>query len=77
MHANGQVVDTVESHRPSHVLEASTRKLGKASPDTTGLGRTISKKSLDMAIRHMVRLQIRFFFLSSYAGREMDPDNVT
>ncbi|KAL1819216.1 hypothetical protein ACET3Z_014085 [Daucus carota] len=53
MHANGQVVDTVESHRPSHVLEASTRKLGKASPDTTGLGRTISKKSLDMAIRHM------------------------
>lgn len=53
MITNGQVVDAVESHRPSHVLEASTRKLGKASPDTTGLGRTISKKSLDMAIRHM------------------------
>ncbi|KAK1355525.1 cell wall protein RBR3 [Heracleum sosnowskyi] len=52
MHANGQVVDAVESHRPSHVLEAS-RKLGKASPDTTGFGRTISKKSLDMAIKHM------------------------
>lgn len=27
-----------------------------SSPDSTGFGRTLSKKSLDMAIRHMVHL---------------------
>lgn len=27
-----------------------------SSPDSSGFGRTLSKKSLDMAIRHMVRI---------------------
>ncbi|KAL2250293.1 proteoglycan 4 [Sesamum indicum] len=46
--ANGQLTDAMDSKR-----ELSTRKSVKASTDSTGFGRTISKKSLDMAIRHM------------------------
>ncbi|KAL0310100.1 UNVERIFIED_CONTAM: hypothetical protein Sradi_5952300 [Sesamum radiatum] len=46
--ANGQLTDAMDSRR-----ELSTRKSVKASTDSTGFGRTISKKSLDMAIRHM------------------------
>ncbi|KAL2557593.1 hypothetical protein Fot_02332 [Forsythia ovata] len=47
MHANGQS-DTIDSRR---VLSA--RKPVKTSTESTGFGRTISKKSLDVAIRHM------------------------
>ncbi|XP_059641713.1 uncharacterized protein LOC132283721 [Cornus florida] len=53
-HANGQAA--LESRRPAHVSELSMRKSVKTSTTATespGLGRTISKKSLDMAIRHM------------------------
>ena len=35
-----------------------------SSPDSAGFGRTLSKKSLDMAIRHMVRHLIISFSLS-------------
>ncbi|XP_051130640.1 uncharacterized protein LOC127251105 [Andrographis paniculata] len=43
---NGQLSDNMDSRR-------EMRKPVKASTDNTGFGRTISKKSLDMAIRHM------------------------
>ncbi|KAL2484958.1 hypothetical protein Adt_29714 [Abeliophyllum distichum] len=46
--ANGQLSDAIDARR-----EVSTRKPLKASTESTGFGRTISKKSLDMAIRHM------------------------
>ncbi|KAL6988212.1 hypothetical protein U1Q18_013959 [Sarracenia purpurea var. burkii] len=55
-HANGQAVHTMESRKASHVSELSMRKPIKTSATSTeslGIGRTISKKSLDMAIRHM------------------------
>ncbi|KAL6574465.1 hypothetical protein OROMI_011750 [Orobanche minor] len=45
---NGNLTDVVDSRR-----ELLTRKPAKTSTDSTGFGRTISKKSLDMAIRHM------------------------
>ncbi|KAL7169462.1 hypothetical protein ACSBR2_034493 [Camellia fascicularis] len=56
LHANGQAVDTMESRKASHVSDLSTRKPVKTSAtstDNSGFGRNISKKSLDMAIRHM------------------------
>ncbi|XP_057804378.1 uncharacterized protein LOC131019804 [Salvia miltiorrhiza] len=46
--SNGPSNDVVDSRR-----ELSSRKPAKTSADSTGFGRTISKKSLDMAIRHM------------------------
>ncbi|KAL3839930.1 hypothetical protein ACJIZ3_024521 [Penstemon smallii] len=46
--ANGNLSDAMDSRR-----ELSTRKPVKTSSDSTGFGRTISKKSLDMAIKHM------------------------
>ncbi|KAH6769383.1 serine/arginine repetitive matrix-like protein [Perilla frutescens var. frutescens] len=47
--SNGSLNDAADSRR-----ELSARKPTKAaSTDSTGFGRTISKKSLDMAIRHM------------------------
>nr|XP_016457243.1 PREDICTED: sialidase-like isoform X3 [Nicotiana tabacum] len=49
----GQLNDISDSRRASHVSELSTRKPVKTATDSTGLGRTISKKSLDVAIRHM------------------------
>ncbi|CAN4115834.1 unnamed protein product [Withania somnifera] len=45
--------DISDSRRASHVSELSTRKPVKTATDSMGLGRTISKKSLDVAIRHM------------------------
>ncbi|KAL6508107.1 hypothetical protein OROGR_024302 [Orobanche gracilis] len=45
---NGNLTDVVDSRR-----ELLMRKPAKTSTDSTGFGRTISKKSLDMAIRHM------------------------
>ncbi|KAL7136017.1 hypothetical protein ABFS83_10G001800 [Erythranthe nasuta] len=47
-HTNGQLSDAMDSRK-----ELSARKPAKISTDSTGFGRTISKKSLDMAIRHM------------------------
>lgn len=55
-HANGHIADAHESRRTSHISEQSTRRPVKSTntaTDGTGFGRTISKKSLDMAIRHM------------------------
>uniref|UniRef100_A0A5B7BJ47 Putative GPI-anchored protein PB15E9.01c n=1 Tax=Davidia involucrata TaxID=16924 RepID=A0A5B7BJ47_DAVIN len=55
-HTNGQAVDPLESRKATHVSESSMRKPVKSSTtsaESTGFGRTISKKSLDMAIRHM------------------------
>ncbi|KAL1549041.1 sporozoite surface protein 2 [Salvia divinorum] len=46
--SNGPLNDVVDSRR-----ELSSRRPAKTSTDSTGFGRTISKKSLDMAIRHM------------------------
>lgn len=54
-HVNGHV-DLNETRRGSHVSDSAARKPVKASTtatESTGFGRTISKKSLDMAIRHM------------------------
>ncbi|CAA2968903.1 Hypothetical predicted protein [Olea europaea subsp. europaea] len=48
MPANGQLSDAIDTRR-----ELSTRKPLKTSTESTGFGRNISKKSLDMAIRHM------------------------
>ncbi|GMI89908.1 BASIC PROLINE-RICH PROTEIN6 [Hibiscus trionum] len=56
VHSNGHSSDIHESRRISHVSELAMRKPAKSSTTTadgTGFGRTISKKSLDMAIRHM------------------------
>ncbi|CAI9774753.1 unnamed protein product [Fraxinus pennsylvanica] len=49
MHANGQLSDhTIDSRR-----ELSARKPVNISTESTGFGRNISKKSLDVAIRNM------------------------
>ncbi|KAF9680124.1 hypothetical protein SADUNF_Sadunf06G0088500 [Salix dunnii] len=56
VHSNGHVADTPEPQKISHVSEVGMRrpvKSSSAASDSTGFGRTISKKSLDMAIRHM------------------------
>ncbi|KAA8517624.1 hypothetical protein F0562_015098 [Nyssa sinensis] len=56
VHNNGLAVDQVESRKASHVSEVSMRKPVRSSTtptESTGFGRNISKKSLDMAIRHM------------------------
>ncbi|KAJ6407646.1 hypothetical protein OIU84_011018 [Salix udensis] len=56
VHSNGYVADTPEPQKVSHVSEVGMRrpvKSSSAASDSTGFGRTISKKSLDMAIRHM------------------------
>ncbi|KAF3682936.1 hypothetical protein T459_23342 [Capsicum annuum] len=50
---SGQLSDISDSRRASHVSESSSRKPVKTATDSMGLGRTISKKSLDVAIRHM------------------------
>ncbi|XP_022760936.1 mucin-5AC-like [Durio zibethinus] len=55
-HSNGQASDIHESRKTSHVSDLAMRKPVKSlttNADSTGFGRTISKKSLDMAIRHM------------------------
>ena len=43
-----------------------------SSPDSTGFGRTLSKKSLDMAIRHMVCISIQFIEFNVY-GFKLGP----
>ncbi|XP_021895534.1 sialidase [Carica papaya] len=56
LNTNGLVADGSESRKASHVSDLATRKSVKTSSiasESTGFGRTISKKSLDMAIRHM------------------------
>ncbi|XWS35433.1 hypothetical protein CRYUN_Cryun21dG0125600 [Craigia yunnanensis] len=56
VHSNGHASDIHESRKTSHVSDLAMRKPVKSSTttaDSTGFGRTISKKSLDMAIRHM------------------------
>ncbi|KAJ7961052.1 mucin-17 isoform X1 [Quillaja saponaria] len=56
IHANGHFADAPDARKVSHAPELAMRKPVKASTtatDSTGFGRTISKKSLDMAIRHM------------------------
>ncbi|XP_039000232.1 cell wall protein RBR3-like isoform X2 [Hibiscus syriacus] len=56
VHSNGHSSDIHESRRISNVSDLAMRKSMKSSTNTadgTGFGRTISKESLDMAIRHM------------------------
>lgn len=62
MLGSGQLSDLSDSRRASHVSELSTRKSVKTAADSMGLGRTISKKSLDVAIRHMVSIALSTFF---------------
>ncbi|KAJ4704204.1 mucin-17 isoform X1 [Melia azedarach] len=55
-HSNGHTADILESRKTSHISEQSMRKPVKSmtsAAESNGFGRTISKKSLDMAIRHM------------------------
>ncbi|RDX70370.1 hypothetical protein CR513_50394, partial [Mucuna pruriens] len=55
-YANGHHAGAPDSRKVSHAPEVVARKSVKASTtatDNTGFGRTISKKSLDMAIKHM------------------------
>nr|XP_043635561.1 endochitinase A-like [Erigeron canadensis] len=54
-HANGHVVETLEPRRSSHLPDSLARKTIKSSnsDNGAGFGRNISKKSLDMAIKHM------------------------
>lgn len=55
-YANGHHADAPEPRKVSHAPEVVARKSVKASTtatDNSGFGRTISKKSLDMAIKHM------------------------
>ncbi|XP_062072991.1 uncharacterized protein LOC133777431 isoform X2 [Humulus lupulus] len=54
-HGNGHLTDA-EARKGSHLPDSAVRKPVKTSTtsgDGNGFGRTISKKSLDMAIRHM------------------------
>nr|GLL36778.1 mucin-5AC-like [Ipomoea trifida] len=51
--SNGHVADTLDSRRASFPLELTTRKSIKTPTENMGFGRNISKKSLDMAIKHM------------------------
>ncbi|GMI78641.1 BASIC PROLINE-RICH PROTEIN6 [Hibiscus trionum] len=57
IHSNGHSSDIHETRRISNVSDLAMRKPVKSSTTTAdgqgGFGRTISKKSLDMAIRHM------------------------
>ncbi|KAG5248375.1 flocculation protein [Salix suchowensis] len=56
VHGNGHIADAPEPRKVLHVPELGMRKPVKSSStasESTGFGRTISKKSLDMAIRHM------------------------
>ncbi|KAM1095202.1 hypothetical protein ACFX13_010286 [Malus domestica] len=57
VHPNGRLPDVHEPPRKStHIPDLGMRKPVKTSTppaDSTGFGRSISKKSLDMAIRHM------------------------
>ncbi|CAN1748639.1 hypothetical protein LINPERHAP1_LOCUS3460 [Linum perenne] len=46
-----------DKHSPHGSLSVKS-----SSPDSSGFGRTLSKKSLDMAIRHMVCLYLFWFF---------------
>lgn len=46
-----------DKHSPHSNLSGKS----SSSPDSTGFGRTLSKKSLDMAIRHMVCIFGDFF----------------
>ncbi|XP_031488514.1 flocculation protein FLO11-like [Nymphaea colorata] len=39
--------------RQDDLRSSQNNPLGKSSPDSTGFGRSLSKKSLDMALRHM------------------------
>ncbi|CAI8612955.1 unnamed protein product [Vicia faba] len=53
---NGHHADVHEPRKVSHAPEVAARRSVKASANTTdnsGFGRNISKKSLDMAIKHM------------------------
>ncbi|KAH1199536.1 hypothetical protein GmHk_18G052877 [Glycine max] len=55
-YSNGHHADASEPRKVSHAPEVAARKSIRSSttaPDNTGFGRTISKKSLDMAIKHM------------------------
>ncbi|KAL9315169.1 hypothetical protein ACSQ67_016170 [Phaseolus vulgaris] len=55
-YANGHHADAPEPRKVAHTPELAARKSVKASTtatDNNGFGRTISKKSLDMAIKHM------------------------
>ncbi|XP_010244562.1 PREDICTED: mucin-5AC isoform X2 [Nelumbo nucifera] len=55
LHTNGHDVEAPELQKTPPVLEPTVRRLTKptTTSESTGFGRTISKKSLDMALRHM------------------------
>ncbi|CAN1277272.1 hypothetical protein LINPERPRIM_LOCUS16278 [Linum perenne] len=56
IHSNGHAPDIPESRRSSHGSDPAARRHPKPSAtasESTGFGRTISKKSIDMAVRHM------------------------
>ncbi|XP_043702116.1 mucin-5AC-like isoform X3 [Telopea speciosissima] len=55
LHANGHDIGAPESQKTPPIPEPSMRKPAKSTSATesTGFGRTISKKSLDMALKHM------------------------
>ncbi|XP_042476693.1 mucin-5AC-like isoform X2 [Macadamia integrifolia] len=55
LHANGHNNGAPESQKTPPVPEPSMRKPAKSTTaaESTGFGRTISKKSLDMALKHM------------------------
>ncbi|KAI3666804.1 hypothetical protein L6452_41841 [Arctium lappa] len=74
-HANGNVVATLEARRTSHLPESLTRKPIKMSNSEsgTGFGRSISKKSLDMAIKHM---DIRNGGIRPLSGSTLFPQSI-
>nr|DAD26696.1 TPA_asm: hypothetical protein HUJ06_028164 [Nelumbo nucifera] len=51
---------------PSRLDDRSSNSAGKStsSPDSSGFGRTLSKKSLDMALRHMVCNSFPFYLVT-------------
>ncbi|KAI3788493.1 hypothetical protein L2E82_01261 [Cichorium intybus] len=69
---NGHVIETSEPRRTLHVPESLTKKPIK-SDNGAGFGRNISKKSLDMAIKHM---DIRNGGIRSLSGSALFPQSI-
>ncbi|XP_071718246.1 uncharacterized protein [Rutidosis leptorrhynchoides] len=76
LHVNGHSVETLDSRRTLRVPESITRKPNKtlnSESGTTGFGRSISKKSLDMAIKHM---DIRNGGVRPLSGSKIYPQSI-
>ncbi|XWS13027.1 hypothetical protein CRYUN_Cryun36dG0002300 [Craigia yunnanensis] len=78
VHSNGHASDIHESRKTSHVSDLAMRKPVKSSTTTAdgmGFGRTISKNSLDMALRHM-KIRNGTGSIRSLSGTTLFPQSI-